>query len=383
VAQDSPVSGQRTTDPAGGLPVPDRERRRHQWEALRVLWKVSRLRRVSVCRRHPTGEAVTIGRRGARAHYSGLQTCGSVWSCPVCSARIQAERAAALLRAVARAHDRGLKVALVTLTMRHRTRDKLTSLWDALSHAWQSAIATDRAVRRARDAVGLLGWVRRVEATHGLKGWHLHVHALLFYRDSSKLDALREAIWAGWLRRLRSHGLDAVQMHGIVLQELDLEQAREQISGYLNKATYERTSGSAARELAGQIGKTGRNGNRAPFDVLADFVRLGLASDLGIWREWESASKGRRALTWSKGLREHLLVDLERTDEEIAADSDGDQVDLAVLDKAMWREIVARRLEVELLEAVERVPADGSYEATVVFLTGLGLGAPLRAPPRE
>lgn len=383
MAQDSPVSGQRTTDPAGGLPVPDRERRRHQWDALRVLRKVSRLRRVSVCRRRPTGEGVIVGRRGARAHYSGLQTCGSVWSCPVCSARIQAERADELLRAVERAHACGLKVALLTLTMRHRKRDKLKSLWDALSHSWQPAIATDRAVRRARDAVGLLGWVRRVEATHGLKGWHLHVHALLFYRDGSKLDALREAIWTGWLRRLRSQGLDAVQKHGIVLEELALEQAREQISGYLNKATYEQTSGSVARELAGQIGKTGRNGNRLPFDVLADFVRLGLASDLAIWREWESVSKGRRALTWSKGLREQLLVDIERTDEEIAADNDGDQLDVAVLDKAVWGEIVARRLETELLEAVERVPADDSYEATVLFLTGLGPGAPLRAPPRE
>jgi hypothetical protein len=383
VAQDSPVSGQRTTDPAGGLPVPDRERRRHQWEALRVLWKVSRLRRVSVCRRHPTGEGVIVGRRGVRAHYSGLQTCGSVWSCPVCSARIQAERADELLRAVERAHACGLKVALLTLTMRHRKRDKLTSLWDALSHAWQPAIATDRAVRRARDAVGLLGWARRVEATHGLKGWHLHVHALLFYRDGSKLAELREAIWTGWLRRLRSQGLDAVQKHGIVLQELDLEQAREQISGYLNKATYEQTSGSAARELAGQIGKTGRNGNRAPFDVLADFVRFGLASDLAIWREWESASKGRRALTWSKGLREQLLVDIERTDEEIAADNDGDQVDVALLHWVTWGEIVARRLEAELLEAVERVSVDDGYQATVAFLSAHGLGAPLRPPPRE
>ena len=181
MAPDSPVGGHRGTDPAGGLPVADKERRRHQWEALRVLRKVSRLRRVSACRRRPTGEGVMVGRRGARAHYSGLQTCASVWSCPVCSARIQAERADELLRAVERAHACGLKVALLTLTMRHRKRDKLKLLWDGLSQAWQPAIATDRAVRRARDAVGMVSWVRRVEATHGRKGWHLHVHALLFY----------------------------------------------------------------------------------------------------------------------------------------------------------------------------------------------------------
>jgi Replication protein len=383
VAQDSPASALRATGSAGGPAVPDHERRRRQWEALRALRKISRLRRVTACRRRPAGEHVIVGRRRMRAHYSGLQTCGSVWSCPVCSARIQAERADELLLAVDRAHSLGLKVALLTLTMRHRKGDRLKHLWDGLAHAWQPAIATDRAVRKARNSVGMVGWVRRVEATYGVNGWHLHVHALLFYRDGSQLDALRDAIWTGWLRRLRMHGFDAVQEHGIVLRELDLGQAREQISGYLNKATYEEKSGSAARELAGQIGKARRNGNRTPFDVLADLVRLGLSSDRAIWWDWERASKGRRALTWSKGLRERLLAQGERCDEEIAADNDGDQVDVAAIDWVTWEEIMVRRLEVKLLEAIEQVPVQDSFAAALKFMDAHGLDPPLRPPPRE
>lgn len=360
-----------------------RQRRRDQWEALRALRKISNLKRVRKCRLHPSKSGVILARRGERVHYSGLQTCGSVWACPVCSARIQAERAGELLLAVESAHAQGLKVALLTLTMRHRRHDRLRVLWEALSNAWQAAITTDRAVRRAREAVGMVGWVRRVEATHGQHGWHLHVHGLLIYTDSGKLDELRHAIWAGWLRRLTALGLDAVKECGISLAELDLENAREQISGYLNKSTYERSTGSAARELAGQIGKVGRNGNRAPFDVLADLVNGGLAEDLAIWSEWEDASKGRRALTWSRGLRRQLLTRGERSDEEIAADNDGDQAELAEIGPQLWTEIVDRRLEVELLEAVERARLDEEYEAAAAFLNHHGLGAPLRPQRRE
>ncbi len=321
---------------------------------------------------------MTVARRESRAHYSGLQTCGSVWSCPVCSARIQAERSEELLRAVEAANAQGLKVALLTLTMRHNKGHRLKALWKAVSPAWQAAMTTDRAVRRARDGIGLAGWVRRIEATYGANGWHLHVHALLFYGDGSQLPSLRDAIWAGWLRRLKANGLDALEKRGIDLRELELDTAREQISGYLNKATYEQTSDSAARELAGQIGKTGRKDNRTPFDVLADLVRLGLSSDLAIWREWEGASKGRRALTWSKGLREQLLTERELSDDEIAGDNDGDQVDVALIDASAWNALRERHLEADLLEAVELVPHDQGFTAVATFMHHNGLGEPFR-----
>jgi hypothetical protein len=236
-------------------------------------------------------------------------------------------------------------------------------------------------VRREKAKLGVVGWVRRVEATHGGNGWHLHAHALIFYTGGS-LHGLEAAMWAAWLRRLGAHGLDADREHGIDLRALDLERAREEAGRYLTKATYEATTGTAARELAGQLGKQGRKGNRTPFDVLADLGRNGLASDLAIWSEWERASKGRRALTWSKGLRDQLLGDVdELTDEQLAEENDGGQVDVAVIDGASWMTIVGRRLEVALLEAVESVPVDESYAALAVFMASNDLGQPIRPPP--
>ena len=358
-----------------------RVRREDQWGALRSLRKISSLARVRRCHHSPTGDLVTIARRGARAHYSGLQKCGSVWACPVCSARIQAERTDELVAAVEEAHRQGLTVAMVTLTMRHDRRCKLAPMWDALSSAFASAMTTDRAVQKAKQAAGVVGWVRRVEATHGRNGWHLHVHALLFIDGNAPLEGLELSMWAGWVRSLQRHGLDADVHHGIDLRRLDLEQSRQEVGRYLTKSTYERAS--VARELAGQHGKSGRRGNRTPFDVLADLTRYGLAGDLAIWREWEQASRGRRAMGWSKGIRDRLRVGQERDDETIAADNDGDQLDLVMLTVDAWRVIAARRLETVLLAIAESVPPDRVFDEIASYMAAEDIGGVIRPPERE
>ncbi|MGI8862971.1 MAG: hypothetical protein ACR2JH_01000 [Solirubrobacteraceae bacterium] len=78
-----------------------------------------------------------------------------------------------------------------------------------------------------------------------------------------------------------------------------------------------------------------------------------------------------------------LLAGIEHTDEDIAAANDGDQVDVAVIDGATWHEIVGRRLEVELLEAIELVPVSDGYAAAAAFMRAHKLVEPIRPPPRE
>ena len=54
-----------------------------------------------------------------RAFYSGLAVCGSVWDCPVCSARILQKRREEISFAVNWAYENGFKVVMVTLTTPH------------------------------------------------------------------------------------------------------------------------------------------------------------------------------------------------------------------------------------------------------------------------
>lgn len=54
------------------------------------------------------------------AHYSGLIVCGSVWTCPVCAAKISEKRRGELNAAIGQHQQSGGDVLLLTLTTRTR-----------------------------------------------------------------------------------------------------------------------------------------------------------------------------------------------------------------------------------------------------------------------
>jgi len=86
--------------------------------------------------------------------------------------------------------------------------------------------------------------------------------------------------------------------------------------------------------------------------VLAHLTEHGDAEDLAVWREWETASKGRRQLTWSQGIRAMAgLAEQERSDEEVAEDDLGVD-DLLVLDRDTWHAVAP--VQIDLLDAAAR-----------------------------
>lgn len=186
-----------------------------------MLWQASSLKAVRCCGRvlhndavgdPDDGQGVVIKRREvdgrAIASYHGLMTCGSVWACPRCSAVVAHTRAQEIAAAVRECHSRGGRVYLMTLTMRHTSRDGLSELWDGLSSGWRSAFGTRpwtgqkarNEIRKGRtvnisqvigdaERFGVAGRTRVVEATYGApsdggNGWHLHIHALVFAEGS-------------------------------------------------------------------------------------------------------------------------------------------------------------------------------------------------------
>jgi len=52
------------------------------------------------CGAVPVGDRVEIRIRNGSAYYCDLETCGNVWLCPVCSAKIHRRRAAELREAL-------------------------------------------------------------------------------------------------------------------------------------------------------------------------------------------------------------------------------------------------------------------------------------------
>lgn len=331
--------------------------REQRWAAMRVLWDMSTIKRVSHCRRVVARagsgpvlritEAQSPGEPGS-AGLAGLQTCGSVWACPVCSARIQGERRRELVQLVAGVHGAGGCVALVTRTVRHRKGQPLADLCRALGECHR-AVGKDKRVRKLRAELGFSGYVRAREITHGEHGWHPHDHSLYCFEapitpeQLAELQALEVEVWA---TRAASLGLQAplakAQDARLVSQSFAAD--------YLAKSEYgDISADSMAFEMSGNATKTGKGKkSRTPWQILAAVVEDGDADDLDLWWEYEAATKGMRALTWSRGLKAAHSIG-EKTDEEIAEEDEGGE---GVMELEDWDRLTERpRLIGQLLNA--------------------------------
>ena len=364
--------------------------------ARHVLWNLSSLKRVRHCGRYSrsgdgVGVKITTGPAGERrAGFSNVQTCGSVWACPRCSAKIAAGRQADIEGALAEWHRRGGRVALVTLTMRHKRGQALAGLWGGVSDAWHRAtsgaawkaeqqlhgVPMARVVRSGARAgmtviENRLRTIRVVEVTEGQNGWHVHIHALVFVAAGASVATV-ESIGAGmfgrWSAALVAGGFEAPSgRHGLDVRRLEGDPAAA-LGEYFTKAQY-----SASMETARGDLKDARGGNRTPFGILRGLVevhstgslegREGLpevSHDEAKWAEWEKASKGRRQVAWTIGLRAELLTEEpELTDEELAEqDQGGEQLDRLV-EPATFAEITNDRADWLVLVAFTRSDADG------------------------
>ena len=311
------------------------DRRNARYLARAALWDRSSLPRCRKCgrvSRNPTGE---VGVRVSEGHagFAGLVSCGSVWVCPVCSSKIMARRSLEIGAAVASAGSENLPVAFCTLTMRHSKGDHLAKLWDGLGKGWGRATSGVK-WKRDREAVGLEGYVRVVEATHGVNGWHVHVHALLFawgFERSGALDELMVPMWERWSAGLQSQGLRAPLPVGSEWHVVGGDLSGTALGDYLAKGAG--AAGAIGAELTQTQSKVARSVHSTSphWSLLTDGLVNGEVGPSKLWREWEKGSKGRRQIAWSRGLRERLgLVLEEKSDDEIAAEEIGSNDDTVV-----------------------------------------------------
>lgn len=316
------------------------------------------------------GLRLTADPGGPVAGFSGLATCGSVWACPVCAAKIATRRADELADMMRHALEQKCRASMVTLTMRHHEGQTLKACWDALSKAW-AAVTSGKQWAGDSAAFGLRGWVKAVEVTRGKNGWHVHIHALMIWDTADTLipitlDEARhvaERMWARWNRALLRAGFDSLRDDG----GLDVRMATLTPGGYGLHEYFVKL----AHEVTGGQAKLARGGGRTPFQILADtLATVRETGDVSDWREWEKSSHGRRQITWSQGLREWAHLGDEASDDEVAAEQlEGDE--LVFIDAESWRALRVDPGRVcDLLETTE----DNGYQAAIDRLRQWGLG---------
>ena len=166
------------------------ERRSDRFANRRLLWKISGEKSVQCCGRGAvdSGAGVTIRSKGKRAYVSGITRCSKIWLDPVCSAKIRANRAEEVSAALVRHIQSGGTAYMVTLTLQHHRRHDLDDLLEGLKDAWKALLSGSqwagdpkRGRQGERARMGVLGFVRSIEATFGdTHGWHPHLHVVLF-----------------------------------------------------------------------------------------------------------------------------------------------------------------------------------------------------------
>lgn len=315
------------------------EARCQTWRLLRHLWAFSSIARQRTCAHHHYGEGVEIRKRDDRAHFSGLISCGLVWTCPRCSQKIALERAADIAAAITTHYANGGRVTLVTPTIPHARSERLSDGWRLLDDAVK-VMRDDLTVKRLRRALRL-GTITRREVTDGGNGWHPHIHRLDFLRaglTDQEQDDLENAERRAYTAAIAKAGRKLSPEHGITFRRLDLDAAHELIAGYVAKSVgLEMTDPGTKRARA--------RGGRTPMQLLAAAADSGLERDWARWYEYEEAMKGRHSIRWSNGLRAALIPELgdELSDKQAAEAGDGLGRLLLLVPGEVWRRVIRSR----------------------------------------
>ena len=293
-------------------------------------------------------ESVKVHGGNGTAHFSGTERCGSIWACPVCAAVIRAQRAIEIQKAVQAHQANGGTVLFVTLTSRHKAEDQLSTTLDAVLTSW-TAVLRSRQWNKYREHLGMIGYIRSVEVTYGqVNGWHPHIHALLFL-DGTPSETM-QAQWGRWLRKRWADLLERKtgrrpDDHGDV--GVAIKRANDQdIAGYITKI---QETDRVGHEMARSDFKTGRAESLMPFELLDAPSRR--SADL--WEDFYRSTKGRRAITWSHGLKDLFGIN-EIEDQEIVDDTEETAEHLTTVDAVTWDRIKSepQRLAA-MLEAAE------------------------------
>lgn len=313
------------------------------------------------------GVEVRYSPAGCSAHYRGLQTCGSVWHCPVCAAKISEQRRDELARLVDAHVAAGGSVWMTTYTASHKRGDDLAGLVESFLAARRKMRMGRRGQALRRD-YQVVGTVSVLEVTWSpANGWHPHVHELVFSSDPSMdPDAYDRAARASWKDAAAGQGLK-MNVHGF-----RIDRTFGAVADYIAKFGHEpesKTPWGVESEISkGHVKQARGKDGMTPFGLLAAATD-GLAWAEPLWREYAGVFKGRKQLNYSPGLKAMYQI-ADQDDEEIAAQGESQAaVTLVELTPGQWDTIVELRARGGLLE----VARSGRVGEVIAALGDAGL----------
>jgi hypothetical protein len=289
------------------------------------------------------------------AFYSGLVTCGSVWTCPVCSTKIQERRRLEVAKAVEWAKKKGLQPVMVTLTFPHRSWHKLDKLIKGQAKALKN-LRAGNPWKRFKEEYGFEGLIRALELTHGHRhGWHPHTHELWFVDPNVDVKAMKDRILVRWESACIRAGLldseNEEQMKAFRLHSVD-------VKGNCSAADYI-TKWGVDHEIA-KANSKGEGKGLHPFQLLAKAGQGDLRSER-LFLAYSIAMKGKAQIFWSHGLKARVGVD-EVNDKELADEKRDEATPVYLLPPEPWRVVCKAKAQSKILDAAETGGASAVLE---------------------
>lgn len=298
-----------------------------------------------------------VGLHKSRAHgaafYTGLATCGNVWTCPVCAAKVQERRRVEIAQAVDWAYSAGLQPVMVTLTFPHHAWSKIGRLLDQQAAALKK-LRQGTPWTKFKTRHGYEGLIRSLEITHGANGWHPHTHELWLVSRDADPEQMALEIAKRWESVCVKAGLldmtNEAQLAGFRRHAVDVK-GNCSASDYLAKQDDSRHWG-VDRELATATTKLGKLKGLHAFGLLAKAAD-GDTRSARLYLAYSIAMRGKRQLYWSAGLKERVGV-LDATDEVLAVEAQDEADLLGQLSADDWRTVREAGARAKLLDAAER-----------------------------
>ncbi len=230
-----------------------------------------------------------------------------------------------------------------------------------------------------------LGTVRSLEVTHGINGWHPHVHEVLFMDNydliGDKGARARDELTKAWVASLLKAGLgDNSKLNDMLNIAWDIR-GGDYVSDYINKFGREPLNINGwtishevtkANSKSGRVAKMkiGNEYHYTPFQLL-NYSLEGDKQAGQLFKEFSAAFEGKRMNYWTNGLKDWFGLH-DKDDADLAEEPDTEQIteDFVLrLSTDEWSLILKTNTRWECLNAAARYGEAGVKD----FLEGLTL----------
>ncbi len=262
--------GTTTARKGGGAEIEEAEAVRREALALRFGARTMARRmlrgsgrrdvRLASCGQPMGGVRVIRRGRDGRHRLTGVDSCQMSRVCPVCGPKVAARRAAEIAGAVWRWTEAGHGAAFVSINGSHKASDVLAVTHGQLLDARAKVCDAKReAWRTFRRRFGIYDVAWKIEHSRGENGPHPGLHLILLTDEwwtVDQVDGAEAWLWREFRRALEQLGFEGrlSPTRGVLVEPVD----DAAVGHYLAKW-------GVGRELTGEYGKVGRNGENMPY----------------------------------------------------------------------------------------------------------------------